>query len=338
MDEFKLKSSPLKYKLSIVLVVSIIYSIFNLLIWPEIDTIINLILIFGFSILLLSLPNLKTISIMLIWFLSYYAFTFLFQFAYSRDWKEHLTFLGGFYYADSIIPILYFSFFPVIGSIIMILLFSFIISIIFLKIKPIYLRNYNNGYIDNYTNQDIPYKTLISRAFYTFLLSIGLFSALNQLGIISLLFSFGPYTGFDEFEIVAIFFPIIIPFSIGIWSVGWSFEDAGLMHFKFSKKRINPLYEIEPIHYRYNSIIKGYAGISTIIYIIDLSINSFGGLGSSFIQLLYVIFRAFGYYLLFIGPIFPAYIIFWKFNLSLKKYLRTSMKTLQEQLKFEYFD
>ncbi|TXT55079.1 MAG: membrane protein of unknown function [Promethearchaeota archaeon] len=61
---------------------------------------------------------------------------------------------------------------------------------------------------------------------------------------------------------------IIFPLIVGLWANGWVLEDTGLMHFKLPKENEAFLYEIEPIYLKYNSFVKGYAGISSIFYLV----------------------------------------------------------------------
>jgi hypothetical protein len=57
----------------------------------------------------------------------------------------------------------------------------------------------------------------------------------------------------------------ILPFSIGLWAIGWALEDAGLIHFHLPKTD-RTYYEIEPIYFKYDSYIGGFAGIAAILY------------------------------------------------------------------------
>jgi hypothetical protein len=63
-----------------------------------------------------------------------------------------------------------------------------------------------------------------------------------------------------------------MPFVNGLWSIGWVMEDAGLMHYKFEKEERNRLYEIEPVYRNYSYYLKGYAGISSILFLYNVII------------------------------------------------------------------
>ena len=62
---------------------------------------------------------------------------------------------------------------------------------------------------------------------------------------------------------------LLTPVAVAILSVGWSFEDAGLVHFDIPKDNTR-LYEIEPIFRRYNSYVKGYAGLSSLLFLLAI--------------------------------------------------------------------
>lgn len=61
---------------------------------------------------------------------------------------------------------------------------------------------------------------------------------------------------------------LILPFVVGIWVTGWSIEDTGLMYYKLPRENEKILFEIEPLHLKYNGLIKGYAGVSSILFLV----------------------------------------------------------------------
>ncbi|MFX1475603.1 MAG: hypothetical protein ACFFCO_09060, partial [Promethearchaeota archaeon] len=61
-------------------------------------------------------------------------------------------------------------------------------------------------------------------------------------------------------------FNLIAPICVGLWSVGWAFEDAGLIHYSLPKGGLEEYFEIEPVHYRYNTLLGGYAGLSAFFF------------------------------------------------------------------------
>jgi hypothetical protein len=58
---------------------------------------------------------------------------------------------------------------------------------------------------------------------------------------------------------------LIVPFAVGLWSMGWILEDLGLIHYKIPESK-DKFQEIEPIHYRWSTWLGGYAGLSAIFY------------------------------------------------------------------------
>ena len=106
------------------------------------------------------------------------------------------------------------------------------------------------------------------------------------LGIQAALFSFFPYAAFLSPEdlvdyteagvdirfvlgVSTAVVGLLTPVAVAILSVGWSFEDAGLVHFDIPKDNTR-LYEIEPIFRRYNSYVKGYAGLSSLLFLLAI--------------------------------------------------------------------
>lgn len=128
-------------------------------------------------------------------------------------------------------------------------------------------------------------------------------------------------------EVFVGFYLIILPFVVGLWSVGWLYEDLGLMHYKLPDENKKSLFEIEPIHLKYNNILKGYAGISAIFYYIGLIVFYFSfpsSYSADYIFPLIVIYCTFA--------ILPSYFIYWKILKKLfKKRLKwTQIKILKE--------
>jgi len=121
---------------------------------------------------------------------------------------------------------------------------------------------------------------------------------------------------------------LVLPIVIGLWSIGWMLEDSGLIHYSL-KKRSDQLFEIEPIHLRFNSYLKGYSGISAIIFLITLIVyfSGFPGRTSDAITL------GFTPAIAILNSI-PAYIIYGlsinKFN-NLRKGLPEARKIKEEK-------
>ncbi|MFX1567403.1 MAG: hypothetical protein ACFFCV_03445 [Promethearchaeota archaeon] len=167
---------------------------------------------------------------------------------------------------------------PLVFPLATVLLFSRFITPGFLKVKGFIYRRHKNAYLN------LPFnvffiKKFLKRGIYVFLLTLGLLAVL--LPIIE------PHADVlinEEFlagyiaeglnlsyllPVVMVVSGMILPIVIGLWSIGWILEDSGLIHYSL-KGRLDQLFEIEPVHLRYNSYLKGYAGISSIILLIKL--------------------------------------------------------------------
>ncbi len=162
---------------------------------------------------------------------------------------------------------------PIFGSTLLVVVTPRILAPVYLKLKEKIMPNFKNGQIEYESNPQALKK------WFTRALIIGLL----VLGIQAALFSFIPYDAFlspEDFVdyteasvdirfilgVSTAVVGLLTPIAVAILSVGWSLEDAGLVHFDIPKdsKRI---YEIEPIFRRYNSYVKGYAGLSALLFL-----------------------------------------------------------------------
>jgi len=159
---------------------------------------------------------------------------------------------------------------PVVGGLIMIFIVPRILGPIFLRIKGGIWRDYENAYVDLPRPELTPIR-IFKRALYIGLLTMGILSVLIYNVPPGLLL---PALGADEsifnMAFVSSIAGFVVPLSTAMWSVSWSYHDASLVHYKIPDDDKNELYEIEPIHLRYDSFLKGYAGLSSIIFIINL--------------------------------------------------------------------
>ncbi|MFW9933163.1 MAG: hypothetical protein ACFFDR_10950, partial [Candidatus Thorarchaeota archaeon] len=62
---------------------------------------------------------------------------------------------------------------------------------------------------------------------------------------------------------------LIAPIAMGFWAVSWILEDAGLVHYQFSDDD-SPLFEVEPVYLRLKGYLKGYAGLSSILFFLSM--------------------------------------------------------------------
>ena len=166
------------------------------------------------------------------------------------------------------------------GSIITAKLFPRLICPAFMKLKKLMAKSYNNGYIPN-DNASVGKKYLF-RGINIALLTLGfmafiipLIYAPNWIPGGEVGYNYYVHLGIPPEYVMTILTAIMcitLPFSVGLWAVSWQLEDSGLMHYSFDNKKIAPLYEIEPIHVNYSSYLKGFAGISTVLFIIQIAI------------------------------------------------------------------
>src|SRR6056297_746351 len=222
-------------------------------------------------------------------------------------------------------------FVPFIVSILTALFFARFISPLFLRIKNKALAHkYTTAY---FKRKPQPYdkKTLIKRLLFTILLAFGFLS-----------FVFGTVQpenwispedkcsyeerGLDYQYHVDLFLPmfgIVYPIAVGLWAISWALEDSGLMHYVF---RDNDYFDIEPVYVRYNTYVKGYAGIGALLFAVEWPLEQ---LNNSATDALFI----FAALLISIGCFFPAYIVYVKV-LKDHKYLiggMTEMKKLTEE-------
>jgi len=219
-----------------------------------------------------------------------------------------------------------------IGSLVCLIIFPILITPLFLLMKRVIWNKYTDAYVD--VDQDsIDLKKFVKRTIYIFLLMLGISSAIIGAFNLDLFISDDAkyhwvdvigisleYTPFTFLGVVL----IIFPFVIGIWSVGWVLEDVGLMHYKLPKEGEIKVYEIEPIHLKYNSLVKGYAGIAAILYFYGLIVHYISrgiGMGSHTDVFSYGIAIALSY--------IPAYIFYLTVLLPfLRKRLRKGKKAI----------
>ncbi|MFO8018032.1 MAG: hypothetical protein R6U96_05310 [Promethearchaeia archaeon] len=184
---------------------------------------------------------------------------------------------------------------PNVLTLIFILLFPLIFVPLFLFVKNKIWFQYENTYIDLSEEDGMDLKKLAKRLIYVFLLTMGLSATFLNMGLIhpedflaeeQRVFWINQI-GIDKPLYIADIFQTIaylaLPVAVGLWSIGWALEDCGLMHYKLPESKEKMLYEIEPVYRKYQSIIKGYAGISAILYFVSAIsyyiINQVGGLG-----------------------------------------------------------
>ncbi len=230
---------------------------------------------------------------------------------------------------------------PSLVTIVCIVLFPliFIPAIMFLKNKV--WSKYKNGYVDTGSLELDP-NLFFKRAIFLFLLIMGLNAALVSMGIIdpALLTSDAlveqSYIGRPEsiaaYKENPLYYSrtfgglslLILPFAVGLLSISWTMKDIGLMHYKIPNNKKDKLFEIEPTYIKFNSMIKGYAGISSIIFFVTalsfyVSINDTE-------RIIFVLLETF----IMMFFMVPAYLIYIKLNPMFTKIFRRNYRDLSE--------
>jgi len=148
-----------------------------------------------------------------------------------------------------------------------------ILGPLFLKMKNITWPDYTNAYID-LPHPELTSRRILGRSVYMGLLVMGLVSVLIYIVPYELLIPVGAVEDASPLHLtsVASIAGLVGPFAMALWSVSWSFREASLVHYKIPDMGTDELYEIEPIHMRYDTLLKGYAGFSSILFIINLTL------------------------------------------------------------------
>lgn len=170
--------------------------------------------------------------------------------------------------------IVFYIIWPSFLSIIFAIIFPLIIVPLFTMIKRKVWFRFQDSYV-NRGKLTFNFKIFFKRGIYISLLIIGIIITISDLIDPSLFLT--PYAiGESNYSENLLFAPdlingltfLILPFVVGVWAVGWAMEDAGLMHYKFPKENEKILFEIEPVHLKYNGLVKGYAGVTSVIFLI----------------------------------------------------------------------
>jgi len=233
--------------------------------------------------------------------------------------------------------ILFMLIWPISGCILLVILFSYIFSRLYVKAKGLISPAFITGYIE-IQNPEFSIKQFVQRALFCFLLSIGFFMILEGSGVLDLnLFLTEGSKQTAELQNIPVRYNInvfivlildFLPLAAAILSIGWALEDAGLIHYKLPSEESNKLFEIEPVNVRYNSYIKGYAGISSILFYIsavyylvtqsNVTMDFMGILG---------LWVYFGLYFLVVVVLLPTYLLYLRIG---KNFLRKNIPKRQK--------
>ena len=226
-----------------------------------------------------------------------------------------------------------------IGSIVTAYLFPRIFAPLFIKVKNKVFFRYDDAYIKKESTALTPKRFLI-RGIYLVLLLLGLLAFILPLVneyTIHLWLSEDSINMFESEGVIPCYSPpvivthigLLLPIVVGIWSIGWAMEDAGLMHYKFDDRKGYELYEIEPVHVKYTSYVKGYAGITSILFFIELIIiwaEILPNYPERVTELILVLILPF----IAMVVIIPAYIIFTRTSLDFLKKDLPELKELKK--------
>jgi len=200
--------------------------------------------------------------------------------------------------------LIFFFILPPLLSIAAVLIFPRIFPALLLKSKKIVYKRYKDAFIETDLNAFTSKKVII-RLIYIFLLTLGFLAIVLPLmsqGVARMFINTGTVEFYEKEGLdlrfvlpvlMTITFSFIFPIVIGLWSIGWALADAGLVHYsglEGQKERYDKLFEIEPTHMKYNNYLKGYAGISSVVFLISLAIYfaGFQGRGSDVITVILI--------------------------------------------------
>lgn len=219
--------------------------------------------------------------------------------------------------------------FPIIGSIITSLLFPRLFAPLFLEAKrKILKKKYKDSYI---AIKPHPFKltTLIKRFIYILAIAMAFLTLLVNVLNPELWLDANTLQSYKDtsrdpkyaFEFLVALMGIGLPIGVGIWAIAWAIEDSGLIHYVFKD---DGYYEIEPVHIRFTSYVKGFASLASIIFLAQFFIyhltSSVGDLADSMLVIPLIL----AIDLCFI----PAYIIYVKVMGS-HAYLRKDLEEIK---------
>lgn len=198
---------------------------------------------------------------------------------------------------------------PVIGSVICALIFPRIFAPLFLALKKYIMPDFKNGEIAIETK---PYRLRkwFGRSVYVSLLVLGLQALIMGFFPHELMLTPDNLLGYQGAEVDIRFVlsvttgivGLLTPLAVGLLSVGWAMEDAGLVHYDLPEES-DRIYEVEPIFRRYISYLKGYAGFSSVIFLVSIILYFTFGVSGRFIDAIFtmvmpfqaILYSGFGY-------------------------------------------
>ena len=229
-------------------------------------------------------------------------------------------------------------FWPYFGSLIFVILFPRIFTPLYFNVKKLQMKGYTNAFV-KMEQPDLNVRKIFKRSFSVSLLSVGLSVTLIGFGIINPIWltsepMYQRYLASGtniNYTIEAILLvPLLLyPIIVGLYSIGWSIEDCGIMHYNIPDDDSNKYFEIEPVYYRYNDVLSGYAGFSAIIFILGavyyylLRLDISAGFNNDSVITFSLILSSI---LLLMIPMLLSYLLYWKHD---KSYLIKNLKQIR---------
>ncbi|MHA1638426.1 MAG: hypothetical protein ACTSUB_10480 [Candidatus Thorarchaeota archaeon] len=181
---------------------------------------------------------------------------------------------------------------PIIGCILLVPIIPRITVPLFSRITKRGSDYHHDGYIELETEQ-LGFRKVVSRAFFTFLLVMGLESTVIPLFELQYFMSTVNYdewiaTPFVPLHLHPMIFIItaalLLPIAISIFASVWSLEDSGLVQYHLPSE-VTEYQEVRPMYRKLSAYLKGYAGISALFYYISsiLEMIEFGTEAETFI-------------------------------------------------------
>ncbi len=128
------------------------------------------------------------------------------------------------------------------------------------------------------------FKTFFQRGLFVNLFCMGLSATLNGLNLIDPawflpkdVLEWALVANLDLaflFETVTTFFLLLYPVSIGIWAIGWSLEDSGLILSQGTRETPQSTIRIIPVVDKFYAIMKNFTGFTAILYCTSFILNS----------------------------------------------------------------
>jgi hypothetical protein len=228
---------------------------------------------------------------------------------------------------------------PSIAGLFTVLILPRLILPLFLATKRVTNRKYKDAYVSINPSR-LNLKRWLGRAILVSLLVIGLIAVLVNLVDPQLFMPAEQYadwlevTDYPQYTPAVVFtlVGIISPVALGLWTVSWMMEDAGIVHYNLPDSMDEKAFVVEPVYLRYKDFLKGYAGLSSLLFIISIFFI-FWSEGGSYETALFTL----------VIPLYsmlqtiPGYLLYSKLNIEfLRKGLPQVGKMNEDDLKLSY--